>query len=139
MVHAKKNAAKFTALRKSMKLLGTPGSPYARKVRIVLAEKRVAYEYIIDRPSSPATRVAQFNPLGKIPVLVCDDGRAAYDSAVLGELLFTRRLACGKGLGNAAAIRRNQAQLRRDELYQTSPLGCAHLTIDECDCGCNKD
>ena len=34
-----------------MKLLGTPGSPYARKVRIVLAEKRIPYEYVIDRPS----------------------------------------------------------------------------------------
>lgn len=70
-----------------MKLLGTPGSPYARKVRIVLAEKRVAYEYIIDRPSNPDTRVPQFNPLGKIPVLVCDDGRAVYDSAVIVEYL----------------------------------------------------
>lgn len=58
---------------------------------------------------------------------------------VLGELLFTRQLACGKGLGNAAAIRKNQALRRRDEVYQTSPLGCSHLTIDECDCGCNRD
>ncbi len=60
-------------------------------------------------------------------------------AAVRGELLFTRRLACGKGLGNAAAICRNQAQRRRDEVYQTSPLGCSHLTIDERDCGCNRD
>lgn len=70
-----------------MKLLGTPGSPYARKVRIVLAEKRIAYEYVIDRPSSPDTRVPQFNPLGKIPVLVCDDGRCVYDSVVIVEYL----------------------------------------------------
>lgn len=70
-----------------MKLLGTPGSPYARKVRIVLAEKRIPYEYVIDRPSSPETRVPQFNPLGKIPVLVCDDGRAVYDSVVIVEYL----------------------------------------------------
>lgn len=70
-----------------MKLLGTPGSPYARKVRIVLAEKRIPYEYVIDRPSNPDTRVPQFNPLGKIPVLVCDDGRAVYDSVVIVEYL----------------------------------------------------
>ena len=70
-----------------MKLFGTPGSPYARKVRVVLAEKRIPYEYVIDRPSLPESRVPQFNPLGKIPVLVCDDGRAVYDSAVIVEFL----------------------------------------------------
>ncbi len=70
-----------------MKLLGSPGSPYVRKVRIVLAEKCVAYEYIIDRPSSPDSRVAQFNPLGKIPVLVRDDGSTVYDSVVIVEYL----------------------------------------------------
>jgi glutathione S-transferase len=70
-----------------MKLLGSPGSPYVRKVRIVLAEKRIPYEYVIDRPSSPDSRVAQFNPLGKIPVLVCDDGRTVYDSVVIVEYL----------------------------------------------------
>jgi glutathione S-transferase len=70
-----------------MKLFGTPGSPYVRKVRVVLAEKRIAYDYVIDRPSLPESRVPQFNPLGKIPVLVCDDGRAVYDSAVIVEFL----------------------------------------------------
>ena len=70
-----------------MKLLGTPGSPYVRKVRIVLAEKNIRYDYIIDRPSAPDSRVADFNPLGKIPVLVCDDGRAVYDSVVIVEYL----------------------------------------------------
>ncbi len=70
-----------------MKLFGTPGSPYVRKVRVVLAEKRIPYDYVVDRPSLPQSRVPQFNPLGKIPVLVCDDGRAVYDSAVIVEFL----------------------------------------------------
>ena len=70
-----------------MKLFGTPGSPYVRKVRIVLAEKRISYDYVIDRPSLPESRVPQFNPLGKIPVLVCDDRRAIYDSPVIVEFL----------------------------------------------------
>jgi glutathione S-transferase len=70
-----------------MKLFGSPGSPYVRKVRVVLAEKRMTYDYVIDRPSLPESRVPQFNPLGKIPVLVCDDGRAVYDSAVIVEFL----------------------------------------------------
>ncbi len=70
-----------------MRLFGTPGSPYARKVRIVLEEKGIPYEYIIERPSVPGSRVPQFNPLGKIPVLVLDDGRAVYDSPVIVEYL----------------------------------------------------
>ena len=70
-----------------MKLLGSPGSPYVRKVRIVLAEKHIPYDYVIDRPSGPNTRVPEFNPLGKIPVLVRDDGRAVYDSVVIVEYL----------------------------------------------------
>ena len=70
-----------------MKLLGSPGSPYVRKVRIVLAEKRVDYEYVIGRPSAPDSRVHEFNPLGKIPVLVRDGGSTIYDSVVIVEYL----------------------------------------------------
>ena len=68
-----------------MKLLGSPGSPYARKVRIVLEEKRIPYEYVVARPSAPDSPVPQYNPLGKIPVLVRDDGRVVYDSPVIVE------------------------------------------------------
>lgn len=70
-----------------MKLFGTPGSPFARKVRIVLEEKGIPHEYVIERPSAPGSRVPQFNPLGKVPTLVLDDGRALYDSAVIVEYL----------------------------------------------------
>lgn len=70
-----------------MKVLGSPGSPYARKVRIVLEEKRIPYEYVVARPSAPDSPVPQYNPLGKIPVLVRDDGRALYDSPVIVEYL----------------------------------------------------
>jgi glutathione S-transferase len=70
-----------------MKLYGSPGSPYVRKVRIVLEEKRVACEYIIGSPSAPGSPVSQHNPLAKIPVLVRDDGRPLYDSPVIVEYL----------------------------------------------------
>lgn len=70
-----------------MKLFGSPGSPYARKVRIVLEEKRMPYEYVATRPSAPDSPVPQLNPLGKIPVLLRDDGRAVYDSPVIVEYL----------------------------------------------------
>jgi glutathione S-transferase len=70
-----------------MKLIAAPVSPYSRKVRIVLAEKRIDYEMIIDSPVDPATRVPEFNPLGKIPVLVLDDDTTLFDSRVIVEYL----------------------------------------------------
>jgi glutathione S-transferase len=70
-----------------MKLFGTPGSPFSRKVRIVLEEKRIPHEYIVERGSAPGSRVPQFNPLGKVPTLVLDDGRGLYDSPVIVEYL----------------------------------------------------
>lgn len=70
-----------------MKLIAAPASPYSRKVRIVLAEKKIEYEFIIENPGDPATRVPQFNPLGKIPVLVLDDNTTLFDSRVIVEYL----------------------------------------------------
>ena len=70
-----------------MKLIAAPTSPYTRKVRIVLAEKHIDYEMVVDNPNEPATRVPDFNPLGKIPVLVLDDEIALFDSRVIVEYL----------------------------------------------------
>jgi len=70
-----------------MKLFGTPGSPYVRKVRIVLAEKKIPHDYIVARGSAPDSPVPPFNPLAKIPTLVRDDGRGLYDSPVIVEYL----------------------------------------------------
>jgi glutathione S-transferase len=70
-----------------MKLLGSPTSPYVRKVRLVIEEKNVPCEFVIDRPSEPGSKVPEHNPLGKVPVLVLDNGRAIYDSPVITEYL----------------------------------------------------
>ncbi|MDP2706037.1 MAG: glutathione S-transferase N-terminal domain-containing protein, partial [Burkholderiales bacterium] len=70
-----------------MKLFGTPGSPYVRKARIALEEKHIAYEYVLAPAEVRETQVVPLNPLGKIPVLLADDGRAVYDSAVIVEYL----------------------------------------------------
>jgi len=70
-----------------MKLFGTPGSPYVRKARLALEEKRIAYEYVHAPAEVRETQVVPLNPLGKIPVLLADDGRAVYDSAVIVEYL----------------------------------------------------
>lgn len=70
-----------------MKLIGSYSSPFARKVRVVLAEKRIDYEFVIEIPSNPDSRVPQYNPLGKIPVLVTEDGTNLFDSRVIVEYL----------------------------------------------------
>jgi len=70
-----------------MKLIANPFSPYSRKVRVVLAEKRIDYDFIIDNPGDAATRVPEYNPLGKIPVLVLDDDTTLFDSRVIVEHL----------------------------------------------------
>ena len=79
-----------------MKLFGSPGSPYARKVRIVLAEKQIPHEYEVQRGSAPGSPVLRFNPLGKVPTLVLDDGRGLYDSPIIVEYLDA--LGSGPGL-----------------------------------------
>ena len=68
-----------------MKLIGSMTSPYVRKVRIVLAEKKIEYEFVIDSPWVPDSGVANVNPLGKIPVLVLDDSTTLFDSRVIVE------------------------------------------------------
>lgn len=70
-----------------MKLILTLTSPFARKVRIVMAEKKIEFETQVENPWEPDTRVVEFNPLGKIPVLVMDDGTKVFDSAVIVEYL----------------------------------------------------
>lgn len=72
-----------------MKLLASPTSPYARKVRIALAEKKIDCELIEASPWAKETIVPLHNPLGKVPVLVLDDGTALYDSRVIVEYLDT--------------------------------------------------
>jgi glutathione S-transferase len=73
-----------------MKLLYTPNSPYARKVRIVAIEKHIEIalqEVVLSDPDCP---VKNYNPLGKVPVLVLNDGDSVYDSRVIVEYLDNR-------------------------------------------------
>jgi|SRR6267142_280923 len=70
-----------------MKLIGSLASPFARKVRVVLAEKKIEYEFEIDNPWKADAVTPKFNPLGKVPVLVLDDGTALFDSRVIVSFL----------------------------------------------------
>ncbi|HEX9180602.1 MAG TPA: glutathione S-transferase [Burkholderiales bacterium] len=71
-----------------MKLIGSLTSPYVRKVRVVMAEKRIECEFEVQSPWE-ANTVSDMNPLGKVPVLVLDDGTALFDSRVIVEYLDT--------------------------------------------------
>jgi len=73
-----------------MKLLYTPNSPYARKVRIVALEKHLELdlqEVVLGAKDSP---LMQYNPLAKVPVLVLDNDESLYDSRVIIEYLDAR-------------------------------------------------
>ncbi len=70
-----------------MKLIGSLTSPYVRKARIVLAEKKIEYDLDIQSPWDEDSVVPDYNPLGKIPVLVLDDGTPLFDSRVIVEYI----------------------------------------------------
>ena len=69
-----------------MKLFCTLTSPYARKVRVVLAEKKIDYDLVIESPRTSET-IAHYNPLARVPVLVLDDDTSVFDSPVIVEYL----------------------------------------------------
>ncbi|MCB6184167.1 glutathione S-transferase [Leeia sp. TBRC 13508] len=70
-----------------MKLIISLTSPYARKARIVAQEKQLTVENVIDIPWNADTNVPNLNPLGKIPVLILDDGDTLFDSRVIVEYM----------------------------------------------------
>ncbi|KWR75655.1 glutathione S-transferase family protein [Cupriavidus sp. IDO] len=72
-----------------MKLFASHTSPYARKVRVVMAEKKIDYQLIEENVWSPDTVIGQYNPLGKVPCLVMEDGGAIFDSRVIVEYVDT--------------------------------------------------
>ena len=72
-----------------MKLIGSHASPYVRKVRVVMAEKKLDYQFILDDVWSGQTLVSDANPLGKVPCLIMEGGEALFDSRVIVEYLDT--------------------------------------------------
>ena len=72
-----------------MKLIGSNTSPYVRKVRVVMAEKKLDYDYVLEDVWSSTTGICQFNPLGKVPCLVLENGEAISDSRVIVEYFDT--------------------------------------------------
>lgn len=77
-----------------MKLIGSTTSPYVRKVRVVLAEKKLDYEFELENVWSAETVIHLSNPLGKVPCLIMEDGSAMFDSRVIAEYLDTLTPVC---------------------------------------------
>jgi glutathione S-transferase len=71
-----------------MKLIGTLTSPYVRKVRVVMAEKRLDYQFVLEDVWGDDA-ILQSNPLGKVPCLVMEGGEAVFDSRVIVEYVDT--------------------------------------------------
>ena len=70
-----------------MRLLSATPSPYARKVRIALAEKGIPFELVTEVPWNADTQTPKYNPLEKLPVLILDDGETIYESRFILEWL----------------------------------------------------
>lgn len=72
-----------------MKLIGSISSPYVRKVRVVMAEKKLDYQFVQEDVWAAGTTIGESNPLGKVPCLVMEGGEAVFDSRVIVEYLDT--------------------------------------------------
>jgi glutathione S-transferase len=124
-----------------MKLLASSSSPYSRKVRIAFAEKKIDYTLVEQDPWDANSIVGAHNPLGKVPVLVLDDGTNIFDSRVIVEyidsvspvsrlipepvrqrILVKRWEALGDGLLDAAVA------VRAEKLRPQRQQSAAHLT-----------
>ena len=95
-----------------MKLVGSKTIPYARKVRVILAEKQLACEFVEESAWNADTTVPRYNPLNKVPALVMDDGDSLYDSRVIAEYLdaiSARRTSSRRRGIERARVRRDEA------------------------------
>jgi len=121
-----------------MKLIGSLTSPYVRKVRVAMAEKRLDYELVLENVWASDTAIQLSNPLGKVPCLVMEDGGAMFDSRVIVEYLDTlspvgklippngrerAEVKCWEaladGVADAAMLIRMESTLRPEELRST--------------------
>jgi glutathione S-transferase len=86
-----------------------PLSPYCRKVRLVLAEKRLPFELRVERTWERREEYLHLNPAGTVPTLVEDNGLAIPDSTVICEYLdeaYPDNTLVGQTLGERVEVRR---------------------------------
>jgi glutathione S-transferase len=75
--------------RSIMKLIGSTTSPYVRKVRVVMAEKKLEFNLVTEDVWAEDTTISGSNPLGKVPCLIMEGAEALFDSRVIVEYLDT--------------------------------------------------
>ncbi|GAB4470485.1 MAG: glutathione S-transferase N-terminal domain-containing protein [Burkholderiaceae bacterium] len=75
--------------KKNLRLIASLTSPYVRKVRIVMAEKKIECALELEDVWAADTKIHEANPLGKVPCLIMEDGGAVFDSRVIVEYLDT--------------------------------------------------
>jgi glutathione S-transferase len=115
-----------------MRLYSSPTSPFARKVLACAIARGIEDKITVISTKSSAPEVAEHNPLGKIPVLVTDDGVSLFDSRVICSFLDTvgdgfsmmpehglriralKYQAIGDGISDAAVLRRDEMGRARD-------------------------
>jgi glutathione S-transferase len=144
-----------------MKLYGSLTSPYVRKVRMFLKEKGIDHEFIIEGPADAAGNVARLNPVGKVPVLVRNDGEVLFESFMIVDYVDSLRdpplippsgearwraqrwHALGQGIADAVVARlmetrrsverQEPAQIHRQEAKVAAALAFAesHVADDE--------
>lgn len=76
-------------MSKNLRLIASLTSPYVRKVRIVMLEKRIDCQLDLEDVWAPGSTIRQSNPLAKVPCLIMEDGGAVFDSRVIVEYLDT--------------------------------------------------
>ena len=106
-----------------MKLIGSTSSPYVRKVRVVMAEKKLDYAFVPEDVWSADTTIAESNPLGKVPCLVMEGAEALFDSRVIVEYLDTLS-PVGKLI---PAVGRERAEIKTWEALADGVLDAAIL------------
>ena len=133
-----------------MKLIGSTSSPYVRKVRIVMSEKKLDYDFVSEDVWAATTTIGQSNPLGKVPCLIMEGGEALFDSRVIVEYLDALILArleatwAGRKEAERSPAWIDRQMQKTDDSLQAMSKGLAdrsfcsdiHLTLSDVAVGC---
>ena len=134
-----------------MKLIGSRTSPFVRKIRVILAERRVDCQFVEESAWTAETTVPRYNPLNKVPALQLDSGESLYDSRVIAEYLdavsggalvpaealararVKKLEALGDGIADAGILARLERQRdagRQDDKWVARQLDKVNAGID---------
>jgi glutathione S-transferase len=73
-----------------MQLIGSYTSPYVRKIRVLLLEKGLPFSFLEDIPWNEDSKATHYNPLGKVPILIDENGSVWYDSQIIAQYIESR-------------------------------------------------